>query len=125
MNNSILSDIKKQLGLANDYMTFDTDIIVQINSCLFTLFQIGVPMNSSFRINGYEEKWDDLTNVSCLDLIKSYIYLKVKSIFDPPQSVIVSEAYNRQISELEWRISCSVDPKDNIFDEKGSDDYEK
>lgn len=120
MNNSILSDIKKLLGLPDEYMVFDSDIIININSCLYTLKQIGVPIKDDFIINGYEQKWNDMTDAKCIDIIKTYIYLKVKEIFDPPSSSIVAEAYRRTISELEWRISCSVDSLTNTFDKENN-----
>lgn len=120
MNNSILSDIKKLLGLPNDYMVFDSDIVINANSCVYTLMQIGVPIKDNFSIDGYEQKWSDMTDAGCIDIIKTYMYLKVKEIFDPPSSGIVTEAYRRTISELEWRISCSVDPANNVFDEENN-----
>lgn len=108
---SILISIKKMLGIAEDYEHFDTDLIIHINSVLMVLKQLGVGPEEGFSITGPTETWDQfLTNPTQIDLAKSYIYLKVKLIFDPPLGSAVMEAINRQIQEFEWRLNVAVDP---------------
>lgn len=105
---SILTSIKKLLGIAEEYTHFDADLIMHINSVLSILTQIGVGPAEGFSIKDKSSVWEDFVpENSKWELIKSYTYMKVKLLFDPPLSSSVMEAYNRTISELEWRISIS------------------
>lgn len=107
---SILTTIKKMLGIEADYKAFDIDLIVNINSALMTLNQLGIGPDSGFSITSDVEYWSDLLGSSTnLDGVKTYIYLKVKLIFDPPTNSAVIDAINRTISELEWRLMAQVD----------------
>lgn len=109
MNNSILLTIKKLLGVSPEYDCYDTDIIVNINYAIATLDQLGHPANG-FIVVDDQETWSDyLEDDTRLELIKTYIYLKVKMVFDPPTSGMVMDSYNGLISELEWRINSLVD----------------
>lgn len=111
---SILTSIKKLLGIAEDYTQFDVDLIIHINTVLSILGQIGVGDESRYSIVDKSTTWDTLIGYeSKLDMVKSYVYLKVKILFDPPQSSAVMEAINRTISELEWRILVATDPTEN------------
>lgn len=102
---SILVSIKKLLGMDADYTAFDTDIIIHINTVLMTLRQIGVESEDGFSIKGKDEVWSDFVpNVNDLESIKTYVYLKVKAVFDPPLSAAVKESMEKQAAELEWRI---------------------
>jgi hypothetical protein len=113
MNESILTTIKKLLGISEEDTSFDIDIIVNINSAFSILYQLGVG-DSGFSITGSSETWSDyLEDMSKLEMIKNYIYLKVKLVFDPPQSSRVIESYENQIKELEFRINVEVDPGGN------------
>lgn len=108
---SILTSIKKLLGIAEEYEHFDQDLIIHINSVLGILTQLGVGPVEGFHIKCKETTWADFVSEnSKLETIKSYIYLKVKLLFDPPISSAVMESTNRLISELEWRINITVDP---------------
>ena len=111
---SILTSVKKMLGIPEDYEQFDIDIIMHINSVFMILTQLGVGPEEGFTISNKSDKWSDFIGEGKLvELVKSYIYLKVRLIFDPPQSSSVIEAINRQISEFEWRINVEVDPSSN------------
>lgn len=111
---SILTSTKKLLGIAEDYTQFDVDLIIHINTVLSILGQIGVGDESRYSIVDKSTTWDTLIGYeSKLDMVKSYVYLKVKILFDPPQSSAVMEAINRTISELEWRILVATDPTEN------------
>lgn len=101
---SILTSIKKMLGIEADYDVFDTDIIIAINSYFMVLNQLGVGPPSGFSISGAEETWDQFfTGREDLNAVKSYLYLKVKMQFDPPTSSFVMDAMNKQAEELGWR----------------------
>ena len=112
MDSSILTSIKKLLGIAKEDTSFDQDIIMHINTVFAILAQLGVGPANGFSIEDDSAIWEDyLGNATNLELVKSYIYMKVRSIFDPPTSSILADAMNKNISELEWRINTTVDPK--------------
>lgn len=109
---SILTSIKKLLGITEEYDHFDPDIIMHINSVFSVLTQLGVGPASGFSISDKTAVWSDFVDSdSRLEMLKSYMYLKVKLLFDPPLGTASIEAINRQISELEWRINVTVDPE--------------
>lgn len=110
MENSILASVKKILGLPMDYTPFDPDIIINVNAVFLILFQIGVG-DKAFSITDECSAWTDFTNdEDILGLIKAYVPLKVRMMWDIPTSSAQVEAYNRMIAELESRISMAVDP---------------
>lgn len=105
---SILTSIKKLLGIEADYTHFDPDIIMFINSAFGICFQLGVgPQDKPFTIEDASSTWDDFITEDQIQTVKSYIFAKVKIIFDPPQSSAVLNAYKEEIKEFEWR--CNVD----------------
>lgn len=107
---SILTSIKKLLGITEEYAHFDDDIIMHINSAFMSLQQLGVGPSDGFTITSDEQVWTDfLGEMKKLEAIKSYIYLKVKLIFDPPTSSFVLESINRQIQEYEWRLNVQAE----------------
>jgi hypothetical protein len=107
---SILTSIKKLLGVTEDYEHFDADIIMHINSVLAILTQLGVGPECGFSIKGKEEVWTDfITENSRLEFVKSYVHLKVRLLFDPPLNSSVADSMNRMIDELEWRILVETD----------------
>ena len=111
---SILTSIKKMLGIDEEYTHFDDDVIMHINSVLMILTQLGVGPAEGFMIEDDTSTWVDFipeANAAQLHAVKSYIYMKVKLIFDPPLSSAVIESMNRQIAEFEWRLNVAVDPK--------------
>lgn len=113
---SILTSIKKLLGISEEYEHFDQDIIIHINSVFGILTQLGVGPVGGFHIKDKDSTWEEfISEDSKLETIKSYIYLKVKLLFDPPLSSAVMESINRLISELEWRINVTVDPVEEEF----------
>lgn len=105
---SILTSIKKLLGITEDYEHFDQDIIMHINSVFMILTQMGVGPAEGFRIEDDSSTWSDFTSdLKVLESVKSYIYLKVRLLFDPPTSSSVLDSTNRLISELEWRLNVA------------------
>ena len=116
---SVLTSIKKMLGIVEEYTHFDADLIMHINSVLSILNQIGVGPSEGFSIEDKQDVWTDFIPQSPkLEFVKSYIYMKVKLLFDPPISSAAIESINRLTSELEWRIQVATDPvKDKREDE--------
>ena len=109
MNESILNSIKKLLGIAAEYTNFDTDIIIHINSVFMILNQLGIGPSEGFRIIDNTAVWNNyITEDDDLDAVKTYIYLKVKLLFDPPLNSAVIEANKQLINELEWRLNVQV-----------------
>ena len=109
---SILTSIKKLLGITEEYTHFDPDIITHINSAFFTLTQLGVGPSEGFSIKNSSATWGDFlsnANSKNLEAVKSYVYLKVKLLFDPPLTSSVTEAIKSQISEYEWRLNVEAD----------------
>ena len=107
---SIFLTIKKMLGLDPDYDAFNLDILVDINSALMSLNQLGVGPISGFTVTGENETWTDLLGeVSNLEAVKSYIFLKVKSMFDAPSSSYAVDSLNKMIAEHEWRIMIQAE----------------
>ena len=108
---SILTSIKKLLGIAEDYTHFDNDIIMHINSVFLILTQLGVGPPEGFVIQDATALWTDfVADDKNLELIKPYTYLKVKIMFDPPLSSAVLDSTNQLIKEYEWRIQVASDP---------------
>ena len=107
---SILDSMKKLLGISNDYNHFDQDIIIHINTAFMSLRQIGVGPKEGFAIHGSEETWGDfLSDMKTLESVRTYLYLKVRLIFDPPTNSAVVEIFNKNINEIEWRLNSEVD----------------
>lgn len=111
LEEKILSSIKKLLGLNDGVTVFDTDIVIHINTVFANLTQMGVGpqddegKNIGFRISTGNEVWGDFTdNDILIENVKSYVYIKVKMVFDPPTSSALIDAYNAQAKELEWRL---------------------
>ena len=110
---SILGSIKKQLGLNEHQDNFDQDIIMPINSAFTTLEQLGLGPKEGFSIKSKDEKWSDfIDNINEHEWVKTYIFLKVNLVFDPPLSSTTIEMMKEQIREYEWRINVKVDNKE-------------
>lgn len=107
---SILNSVKKMLGITEEDTSFDEDIIMHINTVFMIIHQLGAGPVGGFSIVDEESTWDDyFGEEQPLESIKSYMYLKVRSIFDPPTSGAVKEAVNNNIKELEFRINVAAD----------------
>lgn len=109
MEQSILKNVKKVLGLAPTYTPFDEDVIMHINAAFTVLAQLGVGPIEGFMIEDDTKVWEDFMLAAgteySLSLIKTYIYLKVKVLFDPPGTSFLLESANNQIKEYEWRLN--------------------
>ncbi len=107
---SILTSIKKLLGIIEAYEHFDPDIIMHINSVFSILTQLGVGTPEGFSISGKSETWADfISDDKRLEMVKSYMHLKVRMLFDPPLSSPVIDSIQRTINELEWRILVAAE----------------
>lgn len=110
MDESILDSIKKLLGIGYDYTHFDLDIITHINSAFVILYQMGVG-TEPFDIRDSTTIWSEyLDGRYDLGIIRTYIYLRVRLLFDPPASSAAIESIKETIRELEFRINVTVDP---------------
>lgn len=108
---SILISIKKLLGIDEYCEHFDTDVIMHINSAISILTQLGVGPSNGFFVVDNTQTWKELIgDRTDLEFVKTYVYMKVRLVFDPPQSSSATEAMNKMISELEWRLNVAVDP---------------
>lgn len=119
---SILTSVKKMIGVHEDDTSFDVDIILAINSVFSILYQLGVgPKTSQFVIHGTSETWTNFMVDGNVEMVKNYVGLKVKMIFDPPTIGTLAEAYKNQIAEYEWRLNVAVENGDGGV---GPDDAE-
>lgn len=98
------------LGITEEYTYFDDDIIMHINSALMILTQLGVGPEKGFTIQSKDAVWSDfVSEEDNIEAIKTYVYLKVKLLFDPPLTNSVLDSMERLISELEWRLNVAVE----------------
>ena len=117
---SILDSIKATLGLTPEYTPFDNEIILHINSAMTVLSQLGVGPEGGIFITGSEETWDQVFGDSPkINLIKSWMGLKVKLLFDPPNSGVLHEAMERQVTEFEWRINVQAETGPELLRKEG------
>ena len=95
----------------NGINPFQTDLIIHINSALSTLIQLGIGPIEGFRIRGTDETWSDfmLGNRGDIEMIKSYVYMKVRLMFDPPQNSFLVDSLEKQCKEFEWRANVAVE----------------
>ena len=108
---SILTSVKKLLGIAAEYEPFDAEIVAHINSVFSTLNQLGVGPAEGFMIKDEDATWSDfLPEGMQLECVKTYMGQKVRLIFDPPVSAATLQALERQVTEWEWRLNVAVDP---------------
>lgn len=114
MTESILSSIKKLMGgIPDEYEGFDTDLIIHINSVFQILNQLGVGVKG-YKIINKENTWDEfIGDTSRFESVKTYVYLKVRLVFDPPTSSMAMDAMKNVISELEWRLNGEAESNDD------------
>ena len=122
MENSILKSVKKIVGVPDNYDVFDLDIITHINSAFSVLYQIGAGPIEGFFIEDESAKWDDFSEDPALNLVRSYVFLKVRMLFDPPITSFLQDAMKKQMDEMEWRISIHrewnlnpIDPMEEVL----------
>lgn len=107
---SILTSIKKLLGISEEYTHFDMDLVIHINTIFGSLTQMGIGPDTGFIITDKNDTWDDFLSqdpngsLGLLESVKTYMYLKVKNIFDPATNASTTEAFNKIAEEIEWRM---------------------
>lgn len=105
MSNSILNTVKKLIGVDGSDTSFDIDLIIHINSIFANLHQMGVGPKDPLIIRDSTAVWEDFTeDNNRIEQVKTYVYAKVKCIFDPPTSSIQKDAFDRMATELEYRL---------------------
>ena len=106
---SILTSIKKLLGITEEYTHFDSDIIMHINSVFMILAQLGVGPSGGFSIDDETATWTDFLgdDIDKLSAVKSYIYMKVRLVFDPPTGSALLDSMKESIKEYEWRLNIA------------------
>lgn len=112
ITNSIMLTVKKMLGIAEEYHAFDLDIITNINAAFFTLNQLGVGPKYPFAITGPETQWKDFLGLDysqILQGIQTYMYMRVRMMFDPPTNSFLVDSMKKQIEEMEWRFKTQVE----------------
>lgn len=118
--NSILSSIKDSLGISESDKNFDSEIIPLINRTFLPLRQLGVKPVSGARVTSELDTWESIFGeLEDIDAVRTYVYLKVKLVFDPPSSGSVLKHYEDEIDELEWRINVQAETPDEevVIDE--------
>lgn len=133
MEESILKGTKKIVGLAEGYTPFDHDVITHINSAFSSLSQLGIGPELGFMIEDDSALWEDFANLgdasnlivpqNQMNMIKTYIFLKVRMLFDPPSTSFHIEAMNNQIQEHEWRLNVFREPPPEVVVEVLVDDW--
>lgn len=120
--NSILNSVKKALGIV-EYDVFDADLIMHINSVFADLNQIGVGPDAGFSISDSSQTWNSFVdNDLLLQNVKSYMFLRVKLLFDPPSSSVVQTSIEKQINEFVYRMYVYTDNKTHpIQNEQGEE----
>lgn len=120
-DDSILGTIKTMLGLTSDVEAFDQELITHINSVFTILNQLDIGPDAGFMIYGYDEVWGNFVeDVTLTTMVREFIYLKVRMIFDPPASSVVSDAFNQRIAELEWRMNIQAERLAALAEKEGA-----
>lgn len=113
MEQSILISTKKILGVGDTDKSFDQDIITHINTAFSTLTQLGVGPADGFTIEDEDAEWDEFIGEdNRYHSVKSYVFLKVRQLFDPPTTSYLITAVENQIRELEWRLNVNRETTD-------------
>ena len=114
MDESILESVKKDIGAFvenEDESAFDSTIIRYINSVFFILHQLGIGPANGYKITGPKNTWGEyISDSENLELVKTYMSMKVGLMFDPPSSSFVGDARKMMCDEAEWRLNVAVDP---------------
>lgn len=106
MSDSILTSTKKILGIADDYTAFDSDIVIHINTVFTILNQLGIGPENGYAIDDKTATWDAFLGEDLrLNSVKTYVYLRVRLLFDPPTVSYLVESMRQQVQELEWRLN--------------------
>lgn len=113
MEESILTSVKKQIGITDEYDVFDSTLIMHINSVFMILAQMGIGPSRAFQIKDTEDTWSDFIpeDDPNMEPVKSYMGMKVRLLFDPPTGSVHMESMKQLIAELEWRLNFESEQK--------------
>lgn len=107
-DSSILTDVKKVLGIDESYEAFDLDIMMHINSIFSVLTQLGIGPEDGFLVENKDQTWGQFLELdNRFNQVKTYVYLRVRLLFDPPATSFTIAAMERQIEELGWRLNVT------------------
>lgn len=122
MEESILKTIKQLIGCPDGFEQFDLDLTIHINSAFATLTQLGVGPKEGYRITGPDNVWSEFEeDAQKSNLIKDYVYIKTRLLFDPPTSSALMDSLKEQLKEMEWRLYIMYYPV-SVDDKKGEND---
>lgn len=121
LGDSILATIKQMLGLTDETDAFNTELVMHINSVFTILNQLHIGSDEGFMITDFSETWEQFVpDVTLATMVREFVYLKVRMIFDPPASSVVADAYNQRIAELEWRMNIQAERLAALAEEEGA-----
>lgn len=120
-SSSILTSVKKLLGIPEECEDFDMDISININSAVETLRELGVDISDGYEVLSKENTYEELlgSDISLSTQVKKYLYCKTRLGFDPPSNSYLVDTIKEEIRELEWRINARVDPRTTFKNEGG------
>lgn len=113
---SVLNTVKRSLDISTDDTSFDTVLILHINTVLSDLYQLGLGVYGSdeHEIDDANDLWETIIgSQKNLNMIKSYINLRVRLIFDPPQAGFTTDSFQKQVDKMEWRIKTATSSSPN------------
>lgn len=121
LDDSILDSIKEMLGIIKEDPAFDGELASHINSVFPILNQLDVGPDEGFMITGSKETWNDyVQELTLVPMVREFIALKVRLIFDSPASSVVADQYNQRIAELEWRLNIQAERLAALAEEEGA-----
>jgi hypothetical protein len=110
VSDSILTSTKKVLGIAEDYTAFDVDILMHINSVFSTLQQLSVGPEEGYAIEDAAATWSDYVGDDPrYNTVRSYVYLRVRLLFDPPGTSYLIDSFRKQLEAMEWRLNVAAE----------------
>jgi hypothetical protein len=112
---SILDTTKKLLGFESDYTAFDLDIITHINTVFSTLQSLGVGPSEGFMITDNAAVWDEFTGLENMNSVKSYMFMRVRLMFDPPTTSFHLDSLKKMAEEIEWRLNVQAEEVNNTW----------
>lgn len=111
MSDSILESVKSYLGISKDDNAFNSDILMAINATMVVLNQLGVGPDNPVTVDSDDAKWN-IIDEKIVGIVREYVSMRVRMLFDPPTTTYIKQALDDQISEFEWRILAEIDKKD-------------
>lgn len=110
IDESILLTVKKLIGVPQDYNVFDVDLITHINTTFDALNQMGLGPDEGFSISDESTTWSEYTTYGKeFNMVRSYMALKVRTLFDPPSNASLFTVFDGQLKEYEWRLLIFAD----------------